>query len=78
MSQLAAKNNIIFPCNDMGHLEFRDACDKLISTLELHRIIGKDIDMNVRHDGFVSFHSKYKSKTYTINGNSIYVDFSKL
>jgi len=51
-------------------VEFRDAGGKLISTLELHRIIGKDIDMNVRHDGFVSFHSKYKNK--------IYVDFSKL
>jgi hypothetical protein len=85
MSQFAVKNNTIFPCNDMGHLEFRDSDGKLISifqssafVMNLHKIVGKDIDRNIHNDGFVSYHSKYKNKIYVIDGNNIYVDFSKL
>ena len=73
-------NYVVYPINDMGHLELIDSNRKSVNNSHFHNIIGKDIEMNVDSTGFVKFTSKINQtrRTYNISGTSVVVDFSKL
>jgi hypothetical protein len=76
-SQLPA---VVYPDNDMGHLEFRDVDGKLLRNLELHTVISPDIGYRVDGRGCVHFFSKISTptKSYNVGGHVVTADFTRL
>ncbi len=75
---LSSLPDVLYPINDMGHLEFINKNGKQTRIMELYKLVGQDVKETVDSDGFVNMSSELKTKTYNIHGTNILIDFSKL
>ncbi len=77
-SSFSSLPDVLYPINDMGHLEFINKNGTQVRIMELYKLVGKNVKQTVDSNGIVNMSSEFKTKTYNIHGTDVLIDFSKL